>query len=142
MNEGIVFLGPINATFSCNAYNALAKKFGAPELNCSATYMSVKTNQDIIPTLINSGFNYGVIAMETLAGGRVVEPVESFINLLDYSDDVCPISVIGAVKMKIHFVLMARPGVYLKDIRKVLTHSKALGACRRNIEKAGSEEFI
>lgn len=137
MKEGIVFLGPLGATFSADAYNVLARKFGAPKLNSRATYISVKANSEIIPTLVKFGFNYGVIAMETMAQGKVVEPVESFMDLMDCGEDTCPISVIGAIKMEIHFALMAKPGVQLKNIRKVLCHEKALGACRKGIEKAG-----
>jgi len=137
MKEGIVFLGPLGATFSADAYNVLAKKFGTPELNNSVTYISVKANQDIISTLVNSGFNYGVIAMETMAGGKVVDPVESFIELINCGKDICPISVIGAIKMEIHFALMTKTGVPINGIQKVLCHEKTLGACRKGIEKAG-----
>jgi prephenate dehydratase len=137
MKEGIVFLGPLGATFSADAYNVLARKFGAPKLDSSATYQSVKANSDIIPTLVGLGFNYGVIAMETMAQGKVVEPVESFMDLMDYSQDTCPVSVIGAIKMEIHFALMTKPGVLLKNVQKVLCHEKTLGACRKGIEKAG-----
>jgi prephenate dehydratase len=137
MKEGIVFLGPLGATFSADAYNVLAGNFGAPVLNCSATYISVKANTEIIPTLVHHGFNYGVIAMETLAGGRVVEPVESFVELMNYTEAGCPISVIGAIKMELHFALMVKRGTRLTDICKVIAHDKALGACRKSIERAG-----
>jgi len=137
MKEGIVFLGPLGATFSANAYNVLAEKFGAPVLNSSATYISVKANTEIIPTLIHHNFNYGVMAMETLAGGKVVEPVESFVELMNYTEVNCPVSVIGAIKMELHFALMVKPGVQFTDIKRIIAHDKAIGACKRSIEKGG-----
>jgi len=137
MKEGIVFLGPLGATFSADAYNLLAEKFGAPMLNSGATYISVKANAEIIPTLIHNGYNYGVIAMETMAQGKVVEPVESFVELMNYTKTGCPVSVIGAIRMELHFALMVKPGVHSANIDKVLAHDKAIGACRKNISKAG-----
>ena len=64
--------------------------------------------------------------METLAEGRVAEPLESFIELLKRykKTDECPLRVIGAIKMRLHFCLMARYGVPPDLVKKVVAHPK------------------
>jgi prephenate dehydratase len=135
----VTFLGPIGATFSHQAYDILATKFGAPAAviepsNC----IPAPTNRDIIKLIIGHG-GYGAIAMETLAEGRVAEPVESFIELLQSYDstDACPIRIIGALRMRIHFCLMARKTTLpeIPSQAKILMHAKALGPCKKNIER-------
>lgn len=135
----ITFLGPIGATFSHDAYSVLSGIYDTPSIrdkNC----IPVNSNRDILRTTIEHG-GYGSIAMETLAEGRISETVESFIDLLKlYSyNEHCPISVIGAIKLRIHFCLMARRDISLNKVCKVMAHQKALGACRRKIKEKGWE---
>lgn len=140
MDTNIVFLGPAGATFSYDAYAILSEIFKTRKFDdADSVLVPVKTNEEILPALIKIGGGYGVIAMETKAGGRVVEPVESFIDLLDLTD--CPIAVIGAIKMQLHFVLMAREGVKKESVKKILAHKKAFGACRQNIFSLGLESI-
>ncbi len=103
---------------------------GEQEGNC----ISAASNSEIIPLLLKHG-GYGTIAMETLAEGRVAEPLESFIDLLKVcgQDAPCPFHVVGAIKLKLHFCLMVRPGMSLDCITKIAAHPKALGACKERI---------
>jgi chorismate mutase/prephenate dehydratase len=131
----ITFLGPVGATFSHDAYNILASLYGAPSVtgeNCAPA----SSNGEILKLILGHG-GYGTIAMETLAEGRVAEPLESFIELLRlYGKDVpCPLSIVGAIRLKIHFCLMVRGGTPKDAISKVVAHTKGLGACRNNIAK-------
>ncbi|MDD5721416.1 MAG: prephenate dehydratase domain-containing protein [Candidatus Pacebacteria bacterium] len=138
--ERITYLGPQGATFSELAYIELARLFGAPSLNVGEIVLAGK-NQDVLPLVFNHG-GYGAIAMETDAEGRVDGPVNTFIQLLrncETSED-CPITVIGAIKMPISFALMVRPGVQKKDIRTVVAHPKALGACRNMVNCLVSDQ--
>lgn len=126
-----IFLGPYGATFSHDAYTKLAKTYGAlpaAEFN----YLEASTNSRILD-LATSCDSYGAIAMETRAGGRVAEPVESFIKLLHRP---CPIHVIGALSMKIGFCLMGKVKSSFEG-RKILAHPKAFEACRQSIEIVG-----
>lgn len=131
----ITFLGPVGATFSHDAYNVLAETYDAPKAiaegqdkNC----IPASTNGEIIKSiLLHRG--YGAIAMETLAEGRVAEPLESFIDLLKRykKTEECPFHVIGAVKMRLHFCLMARKDLrHGSSILKVVAHPKAFGPCK------------
>jgi prephenate dehydratase len=141
MKNQIVFLGPEGATFSYEAYEVLSNIFRTPKLDDEdSVLLPVTKNEEILSKLLEIGGGYGVIAMETKAQGRVVEPVESFINLLDCTGE-CPIRVIGAIKMKLHFVLMARNGVKKENLKKVVAHSKALGACSKNVFSLGMESI-
>jgi prephenate dehydratase len=135
--HNITFLGPVGATFSHDAYNTLATMYRAPsatEQNC----IPASTNGEVLKMICEHG-GYGAIAMETLAEGRVAEPLESFIALLkDYEElSACPIHIAGSVQMKLHFCLMVRQDVDENAITAIVAHPKALGACKGNIEKTG-----
>jgi prephenate dehydratase len=138
--EKITFLGPVGATFSHDAYNILAKLYDAPEAIIkgeSANCIPAPSNGEVLKLTLEHG-GYGAIAMETLAEGRVAEPLESFIDLLKTckKTDGCPLCVIGAIKMRLHFCLMVRPEMIMTPIRLftgMVCHSKSLGPCRDNI---------
>ncbi len=122
----ITFLGPIGATFSHDAYTALAEIYGAPAVS-EENYVEAKNNGEVLRLIAQHG-GYGAIAMETLKEGRVPEPVEAFIELL--KSDECTFHIVGAIQMKLHFCLMAREGA---EITAVIAHRRALGACRVKI---------
>lgn len=133
----ITFLGPIGATFSHDAYNILAEIYAAPKVitEPSRTNCVPATANGEILRLIGIHNGYGAIAMETLAEGRVAEPLESFIELLKtYAKTAqCPFCVVGAIRLKLHFCLMVRPNVSESAIAKIVAHPKALGACKERI---------
>lgn len=129
----ITYLKPSQATFSALAYQQLAELFGAPGIN-QAEEVLARLNEDILPiTLAHKG--YAAIAMETKVRGRIDRSMESFVRLLSEFDEVreCPITVIGALAMPLSFVLMARPGVHLSDLKLVLMHEQSLAACRETV---------
>lgn len=134
----ITFLGPIGATFSHDAYELLAKLFGARSV-ATTDYIPAPTNEEVLGLAEKHG-GYGALAMETLAQGRVAEGLESFFDLQARYDSgaECPLHVIGAVRMPIHFCLMARPDVTLPMLTHVVGHEKALGACAKKIGNMGS----
>ena len=129
----ITFLGPIGATFSHDAYDMLAKTYDAPEVRIE-NYVPAAANTEVLELIKKHG-GYGSLAMETLAEGRVAEPLESFIELLKVYGNVsdCPFRVVGAVRMKLHFCLMKKPSTAKNVITKIIAHPKALGACRNRI---------
>lgn len=131
--KSITFLGPLGATFSHDAYTSLAEIYGTPNTN-STNYVPASSNAEVL-RLIEAHGGYGAIAMETLAEGRVDEPFESFIHLLDThsSIDTCPIRIAAAIRLKLHFCLMTRSDISTNDITGVIAHPKALGACKNRI---------
>ena len=141
----VTFLGPVGATFSHEAYNVLSKTYNAPSVDTDtgdALCLPTSTNREILGEICKHS-GYGSIAMETVADARVTESLEGFIALLQNYDKLkipgisegCPIHVIGAIRMELHFCLMVNPGVDLKCLQKVFAHPKAAGACKRRIEK-------
>jgi hypothetical protein len=79
----ITFLGPVGATFSHDAYTLLSEIYLVPQLEIGAysNCIPASANGEILGLIARHG-GYGTIAMETLAEGRVAEPLESFIDLL------------------------------------------------------------
>jgi prephenate dehydratase len=135
----ITYLGPAGATFSAIAYDRLAVLFGAPlSTDPDVTLGLAKSNEQILPLLLKHG-GYGAIAMETMAEGRVDPPINSFIELIRKCNGQCPLRVIGALRMRIKFALLARPGISIGDIKKIYAHPKAIGACRGKISSLGAE---
>ncbi len=133
MKTPVTFLGPLGATFSGDAYDIGARLFGAPIGN-AADYRSVQRNEDIIPAIVHRG-GFGAIAMQTRAEGRIDAPLGSFMKLLKTQDNsTCPVQVIGAIEMPLHFCLMARPGVSSQTIVGVVAHGRALGACVKRVK--------
>lgn len=138
MKTPVILLGKVSATFSSDAYVKLAAMFGAPALSDETVQIvSVERNGEVLQTLLEYPNGYGVIAMETRAEGRVAEPLESFIDLLAQCPEGCSLNVVGSIKMKINFALMVRPGVKMEDIKGIIAHPKALGACRKRIQALG-----
>jgi|ERR1035437_400142 prephenate dehydratase len=137
--KNITFLGPIGATFSHDAYNILAHIYGAPKVD-QTNYIPAASNGEILKLILQHG-GYGAIAMETLAEGRVAEPLESFIELLTAytKTEDCPFRVIGAIRLKLHFCLMVRQHISQPMITKIIAHPKALGACKERIMKMTSQ---
>ncbi len=131
----VSILGPLGSTFSSDAYDWLARRFDIPLLS-QENGIAVASNSEVVPSVLKNG-GFGVLAMETLSGGRVTENLESFISLLhQYSTTKdCPISIIGAVKAELNFCLMTRNDVSESDITMVLAHAKAIDACRQNIKQ-------
>ncbi|OGZ52848.1 MAG: hypothetical protein A3B25_01200 [Candidatus Ryanbacteria bacterium RIFCSPLOWO2_01_FULL_48_26] len=138
----VAYLGPAGATFSEIAYEFLASRFGAPRLSDRNTErILTQRNEEVIP-LVFKHKSYGVIAMEAKAGKRVDQSTNSFIELLSRNGNCGGIQIIGAVRMRIHFALMARQGVSPREIAKIAAHPEALGACRASIEKWEVKEII
>ena len=133
--ENITFLGPIGATFSHDAYGILAEIYGAPIVRMGETQCRPAASNGEVLRLIQQHGGYGAIAMETLAEGRVAEPLESFIDLLQLYANIkeCPFRIVGAIQLRLHFCLMARPDISESKISEIIAHPKALGACKDQI---------
>lgn len=133
----IVYIGPAGVTFTGIAYERLAKLFGAPSADDpDAELCLVERNEDVVPAAVDAN-GYGAIAMETKAQGRVDPPMNSFIELLEKYDGNRPISILGSIRMKLHFSLMVLPDMKIEDIDSVIAHPKAVGACCNRIKSMG-----
>ncbi len=128
--EKIVFLGPYGSTFSWEAYYKASLKYDyLPKFNDeNVVLLPVKSNKDVLPVIFSNSDSYGILAVETKAQGRIDESVEQLMKLLNEKT----IYILCAIKIKISFCLMVRPGVNKNEIKGILAHEKAFGACEKN----------
>lgn len=134
----VTYLGPAGATFSAFAYEELAMAFNgpSPQRHPETEEVLAGTNEEVMPLMLQHR-GYGAIAMETRAEGRVDGPLNSFITLLGAHNVWCPTQVLGAMSIRLHFALLAKHGVRINDVKTVVAHPKALGACKRNLQALG-----
>lgn len=135
--NNFTFLGPAGATFSHEAYDNLAREYGTP-VSSDGNIYPASDNRKIIPSLLEYG-GYAAIAIETLVGGRVADPLESFMTLLgsyQQTSDV-PFGIIGAIKKQINFCLMVKPGVDQALVNSIVSHPRGIQACQQRIKDWG-----
>ena len=137
-----VYLGPSQVTFSALAHAKFLKLFQLPSVT-SEDEILAESNEQVLP-LITKHAGLGVIAMETEAEGRIDQPINSFVQLLQgyKNEESCPFEVIAALRMSVSFALMARPEVPLDQIKTVIAHPKALGACKTRLSAYGMTNFV
>jgi len=129
-----IFLGPEGSTFSHLAFSKLSEQYDVVPAH---EIMPANSNREVLQLLVSNG-GYASVAIETQAEGRVAEPLEAFIDLLQsFDNDSCPFHIIGAIQLRIHFCLMMNQDVCVEDSRCVLAHQKAFGACDRNLKGLG-----
>ncbi len=137
----ITFLGPWGSTFSHLAYDKAVEIFCLPEA-CRKNYIPANSNKEVLE-LVTEHQGYGLLAVETLTGGRINEGIESFIRLFTchHTSRIPPIKVIGAVTIPLDFAVLTLNlnKTRLESIRGILGHEKAIEACKENINKHGWE---
>lgn len=141
----VTFLGPFGATFSHMAYDCLSRAYGSPSVAADhSNFVAASSNEEVTEKAVSHGA-YAALAMETMAEGRVAEPLESFIRLIErYQDQegvACPIHVIGSVRMRISFCLMVNPRSGMKAPERIVGHAKAFGACREKVRAGGFQQL-
>jgi prephenate dehydratase len=132
----VVALGPINSTFSSQAYADLLK-VGKMELGPTFGFVPVASNEVVVEKVLQTpgACVQGVLAVETLAGGGIQESLFSLHSLL--GDRNQELSVVLGLEKKLHLALMAQPGVSKKYLVGVTAHARALGACQSNLARLG-----
>jgi prephenate dehydratase len=106
---------------------------------CNAAYpdaevMPCPTFEDCFATVSRGEADLAMIPIENSLAGRVAD----IHHLLPTSG----LHIVGEFFLPIHFQLMAKPGVKLKDVRSVHSHIHALGQCRRIIRKHGWRTIV
>ncbi|MFA6446163.1 MAG: prephenate dehydratase domain-containing protein [Candidatus Paceibacterota bacterium] len=143
----VVTLGSSGATFSSAAYKLLANIHGVESNPDNIEFLSVDTNSKVIRRMLSvhpesSHFQsdvFGVLAVETMADGKIDESLNTFVTLLE-NENPSRISIIGAIRQKINLALMAK--VDMNEIVGVVGHERALGACKENLSRLGVEQRI
>lgn len=130
-NSPIVLLGPAGATFTYRAYSQVAPLFDAPPLN--GNIIEVRRNRDVLQTLAQNRGGFGLIAVETMANGRINDSLESFVRLGHRKIGEHTPHIIGAACVPLWFVLMSN-GIGIDEVEAVTAHEQALEACSEKIE--------
>ena len=109
----VAFFGP-EATFT---HMAAQRHFGS-----TVRYSAEPTIDDVFREVGAGNVHYGVVPIENSTEGVVTHTLD----LLQESD----VRICGEVSVDIELCLLSRSG-RAKDVRRILSHSHALGQCRR-----------
>lgn len=109
----VAFFGP-EATFT---HMAAKRHFGS-----AVDYSPEPTIDDVFRSVSAGNVDYGVVPIENSTEGVVTHTLD----LLQDAD----VRICGEVSVDIELCLLSRSG-RAKDIRRILSHSHALGQCRR-----------
>jgi prephenate dehydratase len=117
--ECVVYQGEPGA----NSHLACREAF--PDLEAVAC----PTFEDALSAVRSAGARYAMIPIENSVAGRVAD----IHHLLPEAD----LYIIGEHFLRVRHQLMAAPGASLETIKRVLSHTQALGQCRRKLHELG-----
>lgn len=126
----IAFQGEHGA-FSEEAASAFGLSLGSKPALVSRPYTSFSKVFDAVQ---KKEVTIGIIPIENSLFGSVYENYD----LLDRY----PLNIIGEVKLRVSHMLMAIPGVKLRDIRHVYSHPQALGQCEQYLQTLRDAEIV
>ena len=87
------------------------------------------TFEDALAAVKNSNARYAMIPIENSVAGRVAD----IHHLLPNAD----LYIVGEHFQRVRHQLMAKPGTKLADVKRVLSHTQALGQCRNTLREHG-----
>jgi prephenate dehydratase len=87
------------------------------------------TFEDAIAAVTNGEVHYAMIPIENSVAGRVAD----IHHLLPDAD----LYIVGEHFLRVRHQLMAKPGASLAAIKRVMSHTQALGQCRMTLSKLG-----
>jgi prephenate dehydratase len=114
----VAYLGP-PGTFSEQAFRDGAERFagaGAESVPCPTVHAAVMA-------VAEGACERAVVPVENLLEGQVSETIDALVH------DAPGVRVIGESVVPVRYVLAARPGTALEDVRLVLSHPQPLGQC-------------
>ena len=118
-SERIVYQGEPGA----NSHLACREAFPALEAVACPTF------EDTLAAVKSGEALYAMIPIENSVAGRVAD----IHHLLPAAD----LYIVGEYFLRVRHQLMAAPGATLQTIKRVLSHTQALGQCRRKLHELG-----
>ncbi len=124
-------LFPKSAAVACqgvegaNSTAACEKMFERPSI------MYFKTFEGVFNAVSKDMCRYGVLPVENSLHGSVAD-VYGLMKKYDCF-------IVRSIKLKINHVLLAAPGVELKDVKKIYSHEQALGQCGEFLKGLNAE---
>jgi prephenate dehydratase len=101
----------------------------AREVYPDAESVAYPTFEDALAAVKNSDADYAMIPIENSVAGRVAD----IHHLLPDAG----LYIIGEHFLRVRHQLMAKPGASLATIKRVMSHTQALGQCRTTLRKLG-----
>ncbi len=117
--ERVVFQGEPGA----NSHVACAEAF--PDMEAVAC----PTFEDAIAAVRSGEATYAMIPIENSVAGRVAD----IHHLLPESE----LYIVAEHFLRVRHQLLVKPGTKLEDVKKVLSHTQALGQCRKTLRELG-----
>ena len=118
-NGIVVFQGEPGA----NSHLAALEAFPKMEAQACPTF------EDALAAVHNGRARYAMIPIENSVAGRVAD----IHHLLPNAD----LYIVAEHFLRVRHQLMAKPGVALKDVKRVFSHTQALGQCRKVLKGLG-----
>ena len=87
------------------------------------------TFEDTLAALKSGSARFAMIPIENSVAGRVAD----IHHLLPQAE----LYIVAEYFLRVRHQLMAKPGTKLKDVKRVLSHTQALGQCRNQLRKLG-----
>lgn len=119
----IAYLGP-KGTYSDEAARAFAEKIGAAD----AEMIACSSFTEVFDSVDRGKCAYGVVATENALEGPVTATLDNFA----FNSTA---QILGVHVVDIHHCLIVHPDAGKSDIRTIVSHSQALGQCRRYITR-------
>jgi prephenate dehydratase len=107
------------------ANSHLACRDSYPDLDA----LNCPTFEDVLLAVRSGEARYAMIPIENSVAGRVAD----IHHLLPHAD----LYIVGEHFHRVRHQLMANPGASLKSIKRVLSHTQALGQCRKKLFELG-----
>ena len=124
----IGYLGPEEST---NGYVAATRYFNTPAIkeHFTVVYAPHSTHEEIVESVAKKHLEYGVVAVENVINGVVVETVRSIERHAGLGINVC-----GEVGLPVELALMSKHTL-LSEIQVVVSHPVGLSQCKENLRK-------
>ena len=117
--------GKISYQGEPGANSHLAAREAFPDLDASA----YPTFEDALAAVKSGDALYAMIPIENSVAGRVAD----IHHLLPDAD----LFIVAEHFLRVRHQLMAKPGATLRTVKRVMSHTQALGQCRNTLRKLG-----
>lgn len=114
---------PAQAVVACQGVEGAYSQQACEKLFDMPNIMFCKRFEGVFQAIESGLCRYGVLPIENSAYGSVDEVYDLMRQHRFY--------IVRSIKVKVNHQLMALPGTKLSDIREVVSHSQAIGQCRR-----------
>lgn len=120
----LAFLGPAG-TFSEEAARRYCSRITG---HTGCQMVPVKSLHELLTTIDNGTYQRGIVPVENSIEGPVVLTLDMLVHEVD-------LQIIGEEVLPVQHHLLARPGIKMNQIERILSHPQALGQCRQTLSR-------